>query len=129
MESTDDEAADLVVAGIVRGRPGARVQLLVVLEPVVADDACSEFLALHATEVDADHCGRFTHRYAISPDVRARLVGWVMCTVVARPLVAGAALRTKVVRWQRPSSAEVITGLSALLGSITLDASAVGAAP
>jgi hypothetical protein len=124
-----DEAPELVVTGIVRGRAGARVRLVIVLEPVVADDACAELFALHAVEVDADHTGRFTYRYALPPDVRARLEGWVMCSLVAHALVPGAKIQTKVVRWRRPSSAEVIAGLSALLGTITLDAdAAVGAA-
>jgi hypothetical protein len=117
-----DEAPELVVTGVVRGRSVVRVRLVVVLEPVVADDACSELFALHAVEVDADHNGRFTYRYAVPPDVRARLRGWVMCSLVAHALVPGAKPQTKVVRWQRPSSAEVITGLSVLLGTITLHA-------
>jgi hypothetical protein len=47
-----------------------------------------------------------------------------MCSLVAQALVPGATLQTKIVRWQRPSSAEVIACLSALLGTITLDTDA-----
>jgi hypothetical protein len=122
MEHADDSPRELIIAGTTRDVAGARVQLIVALEPVVADDAGSELIALHAAEVCADDRGRFVYRYALPDDERARLTGWVMCTVLAQRMAAGATISTKVVRWQRPSSAELITGLNALLGTITVDA-------
>ena len=71
------------------------------------------------TRTDAD--GHFVDRYDLPDDVRHRLQGWVLCTVVVQPRVPGAASYTKMVRWQRQSSSELIAGLSALLATVSFD--------
>ncbi len=124
MDLARDAHTELIIAGTTRGVAGTRVQLVVVLEPVVPDDVASELIALDAAEVVADGRGRFLYRYSPPDEVRARLTGWIMCTVMAQRMTPGATTRTTVVRWQRPSSAALIAGLNALLGTITLDAGA-----
>jgi hypothetical protein len=122
MELADDGARELIISGTTPGVGGVQVRLVVVLEPVAADDVGSELIALHAAEVCADEHGRFVYRYELPEEVRARLTGWVMCSVMAQRMVAGAPIRTKVVRWQRQTSAELVSGLNALLGTINVDA-------
>ena len=117
----DSQRRDLIVAGIIRDAADRRVRLVVAIEPVVADDADVTLLAMHAAEVRADALGRFTHAWDLPDDVRAGLGGWVMCTVLVEPHGAPATT-TKTVRWQRPSSAELIAGFNALLGTIVVEA-------
>ena len=117
----DTQRPNLIVAGIVPDAADRRVQLVIVLEPVVADDADVTLLAPHAVEVRADALGRFTYAWDLPDDVRACLDGWVMCTVLVEPHGAPATT-TKTVRWQRPSSAALIIGLNALLGTIVVEA-------
>jgi len=123
----DKQRPDLIVSGVITGviNDGAdrRVQLVVAIEPVVADDADAELLALIAAEVRADAFGRFTYSCDLADEVRASLAGWVMCTVLVEPsLSPSTSTATKIVRWQRPSSAELIVGLNALLGTIVVEA-------
>jgi hypothetical protein len=117
----DTQRPDLIVAGIIRDAADRRVRLVVAVEPVVADEVDVTLLALHAVEVRADALGRFTHAWDVPDDTRACLRGWVMCTVLVEPQGARATT-TKTVRWQRPSSAELIVGLNALLGTIVVEA-------
>ena len=117
----DTQRPDLIVTGIIRDGSDRRVQLVIAIEPVVDDDADVTLLALHAVEVRADALGRFTHAWDLPDDVRACLHGWVMCTVFVGPHGVPATT-AKSVRWQRPSSVELIVGLNALLGTIVVEA-------
>lgn len=114
----------LVVAGTAAGATsaaGATVQLTVVVERVVADDADAEVIAAYCTDVIAGGEGTFTDAYVPTDDEWRDLHGWVMCTVTATPRLDGVAPSTKVVRWQRPEAAALVRGLSALLASVVVD--------
>ncbi|MDP9464313.1 MAG: hypothetical protein M3P52_06800 [Actinomycetota bacterium] len=112
---------ELVVSGMIHGAPGSDVDLTVAIETVVPDDEIPEIIGVYTTRARTAADGRFTDRYAVPDEMRGRLRGWVMCTVVVQPRVPGARSSCKVVRWQRSSSAELIAGLSALLASLSLD--------
>jgi hypothetical protein len=120
---------DLVVAGTITDAPGIEVDLVVAIETVVPDDQIPEVLGLYCTRVRTDERGRFTDRHTPSDDLRCRLQGWVMCTVLVQPCVPGAGDHCKVVRWHRPSSVGLITGLSALLASVSFSVRAITRQP
>ena len=123
---------DLVISGrVISGRVtdahgGPAVvglQLTVVLEAVVADDTVADEFEptvydVYGVELLTDADGRFTDSYDLPDDVRSVLSGWVKCTVQLRPQVPDAPIHTKVVRWMRPTSRELIEGLSALLADV-----------
>jgi hypothetical protein len=110
----------LVVGGRVTDRHGAPVavgvQLTVALEAVAGADGT--VYDVYGVELRTDADGRFTDSYDPPDDVRALLTGWVKCTVQLQAQVPDAPIRTKVVRWMRPTSGELLTGLSALLADI-----------
>ena len=114
---------NLVIGGRVtdaHGVPAAvDLQLTVALEAVVADDADPTCTTCTASSCATDADGRFADSYDLSDEVRASLEGWVKCTVQLRPQVPDAPIRTKVVRWMRPTSDQLIAGLSALLADVT----------
>ena len=114
---------NLVIGGRLtdaNGDPAAvDLQLTVALETVVADDADPIVHEVYGVELRTDSDGRFTDSYDLADDVRASLGGWVKCTVQVRPRVPEAPIRTKVVRWMRPTSDQLISGLSALLADMT----------
>ena len=113
---------NLVIGGRLtdaHGAPAAAdVQLTVALEAVVADDGDPTVYEAYGVELRTDSDGRFTDSYDLADDVRASLAGWVKCTVQVRPQGPEAPIRTKVVRWMRPTSDELIAGLSALLADV-----------
>jgi hypothetical protein len=113
--------SDLVIAGAVRGAYGVDIDLTIALEPVLADDATPQLIAVYSTTVRADGDGRFTDRWAVTQDVAEQLRGWVMCTVVLQPRITGVQPFSKTVCWQRQTSAELITGLNALLASLSFE--------
>lgn len=130
---------NLVIGGRVTDATGAPaavdLQLIVALETVIADGAgawvsgaprasgasghtvLDAYCATLRTDVD----GRFADSYDLADDVRGLLNGWVKCTVQLWAQVPGAPVHTKVVRWMRPSSGELIEGLSALLADVRCD--------
>jgi hypothetical protein len=120
----------LVVGGRVSDATGrVGLQLIVALESVVADDGCAPVSGvcgssvptvydMYCATLQTDVDGRFTDSYDFADDVRAQLKGWVKCTVQLWAQVPGAPVATKVVRWMRPSSGELIAGLSALLADV-----------
>ena len=114
---------NLIIGGRVtdaHGVPAAvDLQLTVALEAVVADDADPIVYDVYGVELRADSDGRFADSYDLSDEVRVSLEGWVKCTVQFRPQVPDAPIRTKVVRWMRPTSDQLIAGLSALLADVT----------
>jgi hypothetical protein len=114
---------NLVIGGRVidaHGAPAAvDLQLTVALEAVVADDADPTVYEVYGVEVRTDADGRFADSYDLADDVRASLAGWVKCTVQICPQPPEAPIRTKVVRWMRPTSDQLIAGLSALLANVT----------
>ena len=112
---------DLVIAGTVKGASHSELDLMVVIETVVPDNEVPEILAMYSVPTRTDADGHFVDQYDLPDDVRHRLDGWVMCTVVVQPRVPGTAGHTKTVRWQRPSSCELIAGLSALLATVSFD--------
>ncbi len=112
---------DLVVAGTIKGAADCDVDLMVAIETVVPDHEIPEILTMYSTTTRTTADGRFIDRYDIPDDVRDHLHGWVMCTVVAQPRVPGALGYSKVVRWQRQSSGELIAGLSALLATVSFE--------
>ena len=73
---------------------------------------------VYGVELRTDADGRFADSYDLADDVRALLTGWVKCTVQLWPQVPDAPIHTKVVRWMRPTSEELIAGLSALLADV-----------
>ena len=101
------------------GSDAVDLQLTVALEAVVADDADPTVYEVYGVELRTDPDGRFTDSYDLADDVRTSLAGWVKCTVQVRPQVPDAPIRTKVVRWMRPTSDQLISGLSALLADVT----------
>jgi hypothetical protein len=118
---------NLVIGGRVtdaHGAPAAEsVQLTVALEAVVAEDSVSDEFGptvydVYGAELRTDADGRFADSYDLADDVRPLLVGWVKCTVQLRPQLPDAPIHTKVVRWMRPTSHELIEGLSALLADV-----------
>jgi hypothetical protein len=120
---------NLVIGGRVTDRHGAPVtvgvHLTVALEAVVPDDVLlgddvsdDTVYDIYGVELRTDADGRFTDTYDPADDVRALLTGWVKCTVQLQARVPDAPVRTKVVRWMRPTSEEVLAGLSALLADI-----------
>jgi hypothetical protein len=115
------EPVDLVIAGTIKDAANCDVDLLVSLETVVPDHEVPEILTMYSTRTHTDGVGRYADRYDVPDEVRRDLRGWVMCTVVLQPQVRGARSFTKVVRWQRQSSNELITGLSALLASVSFE--------
>ena len=112
---------DLVVAGFVKGAADCDLDLTVAIETVVADDEIPEILTMYTTTTHTNTDGRFVDRYDVPDNVRDRLHGWVMCTVLLHPLVPGAFEHCKVVRWQRQSSDELIAGLCALLATVSFE--------
>lgn len=119
----------LVIGGRVIDRHGAPVavgvQLTVALEAVVADAVIRDDAGdvdtvydMYGIELLTDTDGRFTDSYDPPDDVRALLTGWVKCTAQLQARVPDAPIHTKVVRWMRPTSGEVLAGLSALLADI-----------
>ena len=114
---------NLIIGGRVTGAHGipaaVDLQLTVALEAVVADDADPIVYDVYGVELRADPDGRFADSYDLPDEVRASLQGWVKCTVQLRPQVLDAPIRTKVVRWMRPTSDQLIAGLSALLADVT----------
>jgi hypothetical protein len=110
---------NLVIGGRVTDAHGAPaavdLQLTIFLEAVVADDADATVYDVYGVTLRTGPDGRFTDSYDIADDVRLLLKGWVKCSVQLWVQVPGAPVRTKVVRWMRPSSHELIEGLSALL--------------
>jgi hypothetical protein len=116
---------DLIIAGTIGEAAERDLDVTVAIETVVPDDEVSEILGLYCTRVRTDERGRFIDRHTPSDDLRSRLQGWVMCTVMVQPCVPGAVGHCKVVRWHRPSSVGLITGLSALLASVSFSAKAV----
>jgi hypothetical protein len=118
---------NLVIGGRVTDSDGAPaavgVQLTVALEAVVADDVVAgecgpTVYDVYGVELRTDADGRFADSYDLADDVRQLLTGWVKCTVQVRPQVPDAPIHTKVVRWMRPTSHELIQGLSALLANV-----------
>jgi hypothetical protein len=126
--SDRDERRDLVIAGTVKGTSRRELDLMVAIETVVPDHEIPEILAIYSSLVRPDAVGRFVDRYDLPDDVRHRLHGWVMCTVVLQSRERGAITHTKMVRWQRQSSSELIAGLSALLAAVSFDLSHADAA-
>ena len=114
-----------MIAGSIKGASYTDVDLLVAIERVVPDDALPEIIDLACTSATTDVRGRFTYRYSPRDDVRERLRGWVMCTVVVQPRVPGCDGYRKVVRWQRPSTDDLIAGLGALLGTMSFELTVV----
>lgn len=114
---------NLVIGGRLtdaHGGPAAvDLQPTVALEAVGAEDADPTVYEVYGVELRTDADGRFTDSYDIADDVRASLGGWVKCTVQVRQQVPEAPIRTKVVRWMRPTSDQLISGLSALLADVT----------
>src|SRR4249919_1082735 len=123
VQKTSDHGVrrDLVIAGSIKGAADCDVDLTVAVETVVADHEISEILAMYFTSVHTDSTGHFVDRYDLPDDVRNNLHGWVMCTIVVQPRVAGAPPYVKVVRWQRQASGDLIAGLSALLATVSFD--------
>jgi hypothetical protein len=119
--SDRDDRRDLVIAGTVKGIPHSELDLVVAIETVVPDNEIPEILAMYSSPTRTDPDGRFVDRYDLPDEVRHRLGGWVMCTVVVQPRVRGTGSYTKMVRWQRQSSSELIAGLSALLATVSFD--------
>jgi hypothetical protein len=113
--------SDLVVSGTIKGAPSSAVDLVVVIERVVPDDALPEIIDLYCTCAGTDAAGLFADRYTPSDDVRQHLHGWVMCTVMVVPDFPGAGGYSKTVRWQRQSSSELMSGLSGLLASVSFE--------
>ncbi len=124
MESihTAQPPPDLEMVGNVVGDDAAGRDLLitVVLEAVAADDAAGEIFDVHVAEACADASGRFVHRYALPLDVADRLSGWVICAVAVQLTREPESTMVKVVRWQRQSPAELVAGLNALLGTLSI---------
>ncbi len=123
VDRTSDRGSrcDLVVAGNAKGASHTDVGLMVAIETVVPDNEIPEILLMYSTLTRTDADGHFVDRYDVPDDVRHQLHGWVMCTVVVQPHLPGASGYTKVVRWQRQSSGELIAGLSALLATVSFD--------
>jgi hypothetical protein len=117
--------SDLVVSGTIKGAPSGAVDLVVVIERVVPDDALAEIIDLYCTRAGTDAVGLFADRYTPSDDVRQQLHGWVMCTVMVVPDVPGTGGYSKTVRWQRQSSSELMSGLSGLLASASFEVQVV----
>ena len=113
--------SELVIAGTVGEAAGVDLDVTMAIETVVPDDEVPEIIGLYCTRIHTDADGRFSDRYAVPDETRRRLQGWVMCTVVVQPLVLGAGAYTKVVRWQRSTSDELISGLNALLSALSVD--------
>ncbi|HEX4982849.1 MAG TPA: hypothetical protein VFV63_14180 [Ilumatobacteraceae bacterium] len=125
---------NLVISGRVTDAHGAPavvgLQLTVAIEAVVADVTLSGGFGsdelgptvydAYGVELLTDADGRFTDSYDLADDVRQVLNGWVKCTVQLRPEVPDAPIHTKVVRWMRPHSHELIDGLSALLADVVM---------
>ena len=115
---------NLEIAGIATDNDGApsalNLHLTVALEAVVADDADATVFDAYAVTLRTGPDGRFIDSYDFDDDVRTRLSGWVKCTVQLCTDVPGAPIVTKVVRWLRPSSDDLIEGLSALLADVRL---------
>ena len=113
---------DLVIGGRVTDAMGAPaavdLQLIVALEAVVADEADVTVYDAYCVTLRTDGDGRFSDSYDLADDVRVLLKGWVRCTVQLWAQMPGAPVHTKVVRWMRPSSEELIAGFSALLADI-----------
>jgi hypothetical protein len=115
---------NLVIGGRVTDCHGAPVavgvQLTVALEAVVADGVSADDTVydMYGVELRTDADGRFADSYDPDDDVRALLTGWVKCTVQLQAHVPDAPVRTKVVRWMRPTSGELLAGLSVLLADI-----------
>jgi hypothetical protein len=127
MEPVDDTShgRDLVIAGAINGGSCVDADLLVAMERVVPDDADPDIIDLVCAPIHTDADGRFTYRYSPQSTVRGRLHGWVMCMVVVQPRVMGSDPYCKVVRWQRPSSDDLLTGLGALLGPLLCELAVV----
>ena len=110
---------NLVIGGRVTDAHGAPVavdlHVTVALEAVVAHDADPTVYDVYGARLRSGSDGRFTDSYDLDDDVRTVLKGWVRCTVQYWAQVPGAPVHTKVVRWMRPSSEELIAGFSALL--------------
>ncbi len=110
---------NLVIGGRVTDAHGAPaavdLHVTVALEAVVAHAADPTVFEVYGVTLRSGLDGRFTDSYDLEDDVRVMLSGWVKCTVQLWAQVPGAPIRTKVVRWMRPSSNELIEGLSALL--------------
>jgi hypothetical protein len=120
---------ELLVAGTIKGAPICDVDLMVAIERVVPDDAIPEIIGVYCTRTRTDADGRFADRYTVPDEIRRHLRGWVMCTVVVQPQVPGAGGYSKVVRWQRPSSNDLIAGLGALLASVSFELGVVTRRP
>ena len=119
------DPCELRIGGTIKGAASTEVDLMVAIETVVPDNEVPELLVMYCTRAHTDAHGRFVDRYTVPDEIRPHLHGWVMCTVVVRPLVTGAAGYTKVVRWQRPSSGDLIAGLGALLASVSFEVGVV----
>jgi hypothetical protein len=113
---------NLVIGGRVTDAMGAPVavdlQLIVALEAVVADEADVTVHDAYCVTLRTGADGRFTDSYDLADEVRMVMKGWVRCTVQYWAQVPGAPVHTKVVRWMRPSSEELIAGFSALLADV-----------
>ncbi len=116
---------ELRIGGTIKGAASSDVDLTVAIETVVPDNEIPELLVLYSARVRTDADGRFVVDYSVPEETRRHLHGWVMCTVVVQPLVPGAGEYSKVVRWHRPSSSELIAGLSALLASVSFEVGVV----
>ena len=114
---------NLVIGGRVTGASDAPaavdVQLTVALEAVVADDADPMVYEVYGVDLRTDADGRFVDSHDLADDVRSSLEGWVKCTVQIRSSEPDSPIRTKVVRWTRPTGDQLIAGLSALLADVT----------
>ena len=112
---------ELRIGGTIKDCASIDVDLVVAIETVVPDNAIPEILLLYSARATTDADGRFVDRYNVPDEIRRHLHGWAMCTVVAQPLLAGADACTKVVRWQRPTSSDLVAGLGALLASVSFE--------
>jgi hypothetical protein len=115
----------LVVRGRLVDATGApadgELLVTVALEAVVAETAEASVHAVYGVHLRTGADGRFANSIDIADEVRDRLHGWVMCTVHVAARVDGVVCDpacTRVVRWMRPTSAALITGLGALLGEL-----------
>jgi hypothetical protein len=115
----------LVIAGAINGGSCVDADLLVAIERVVPDDARPEVIDLVCTPIHTDAHGRFTYRYNPPRPVRDLLHGWVMCMIVVQPRLPGSDAYCKIVRWQRPSPDDLLTGLGALLGPVSCELAVV----
>ncbi len=114
-----------MIAGTIADAANIEIDLVVAIETVVPDNELPEILGMYCARVRTDERGRFIDRHTPPDDLRRKLQGWVMCTVMVQPCLHGATEHCKIVRWHRPSSVGLIIGLSALLASVSFSARAV----